>query len=213
MSPVSNEPKTAAGQLDNMKELFPGSPLITSAKFGSRFSAQGFTVELIENVQKYEVECHDTLFDDVKASTKPQDLAAILFTSGSTGRSKAVQCTHAQLIASVRAKSAHLDSHGQTFMTWISFDHSANFCEIHLQSMYVASDQVHVPTPQLVVEPRRFFQVLSSYKVGYTFAHAHALSSKRETRKRCLGISVRFGRSCAAGRPTGLRAWPPVTNC
>jgi acyl-CoA synthetase (AMP-forming)/AMP-acid ligase II/thioesterase domain-containing protein len=170
MSPVSNEPKTAAGQLDNMKELFPGSPLITSAKFGSRFSAQGFTVELIENVQKYEVECHDAIFEDVRRSAKPQDLAAILFTSGSTGRSKAVQCTHAQLIASVKAKSAHLNSHGQTFMTWISFDHSANFCEIHLQSMYVASDQVHVPTSQLVVEPHRFFQVLSSYKVGYTFA-------------------------------------------
>ena len=153
-----------------MKELFPGSPLITSAKFGSRFSAQGFAVELIENVQKYEVECHDTLFDDVRASSKPEDLAAVLFTSGSTGRSKAVQCTHSQLIASVRAKSAQLNSHGQTFMTWISFDHSANFCEIHLQSLYVASDQVHVPTSQLVVEPHRFFQVLSSYKVGYTFA-------------------------------------------
>jgi hypothetical protein len=39
MSPVSNEPRTAAGQLDNMKQLFPGSPLIISAKFGSIFSA------------------------------------------------------------------------------------------------------------------------------------------------------------------------------
>jgi acyl-CoA synthetase (AMP-forming)/AMP-acid ligase II len=125
---------------------------------------------MIENIQRYEVECHDTLFDDVKTSSKPQDLAAILFTSGSTGRSKAVQCTHAQLIASVQAKSAHLSSHGQTFMTWIPFDHSANFCGIHLQPMYVASNQVYVPTSQLVVEPHRFFQFLSSYKVGYTFA-------------------------------------------
>lgn len=137
MSPVSNEQKIAAGQLDNMKDLFPGSPLITSAKFGSRFSAQGFAVELIENVQKYEVECHDTLFDDVRTSSKSEDLAAILLTSGSTGRSKAVQCTHSQLIASVRAKKAHLNSHGQTFMTWILFDHSANFCEIHMQSRYL----------------------------------------------------------------------------
>jgi acyl-CoA synthetase (AMP-forming)/AMP-acid ligase II/thioesterase domain-containing protein len=170
MSPVSNEPRTATGQLDNIKALFPDSPLLTSAKFGSAFAAQRFDVQIVEDLRNRDVESHNELFDAARASVRPDNLAVILFTSGSTGRAKAVQCSHAQLIASVRAKNIHLASTGLVFMTWISFDHSANFCEIHLQSMYAASDQVHVPTSQLVVEPHRFFQVLSTYKVGYTFA-------------------------------------------
>lgn len=171
MSPMSNEPRTATGQLDNIRSLFPGSPLITSTKLGPRFAAEGFdvkTTDIIQGSMAEDVNGH--LVADIRAASNAGDLAAILFTSGSTGRSKAVQCTHAQLIASVQAKSEHLRSHGQTFMTWISFDHSANFCEIHLQSMYVGSDQVHVPTSQLVVEPYHFFQLLSTYKVGYAFA-------------------------------------------
>lgn len=36
--------------------------------------------------------------------------------------------------------------------------------------MFVNSDQVHVPTTDLVMEPYRFFSILSSYKVGYTFS-------------------------------------------
>lgn len=35
--------------------------------------------------------------------------------------------------------------------------------------MYSASNQVHVPTGDLVTEPAQFFHLLSSYQIGYTF--------------------------------------------
>ena len=35
--------------------------------------------------------------------------------------------------------------------------------------MYSASNQVHVATAELVTEPSRIFDLLSSYKIGYTF--------------------------------------------
>lgn len=35
--------------------------------------------------------------------------------------------------------------------------------------MYAGSDQVHIPTIELVEEPSRFYHVLSKYRVGYTF--------------------------------------------
>lgn len=36
--------------------------------------------------------------------------------------------------------------------------------------MYNVSNQVHVPASDLVMEPFRFFHVLSTYKIGYTFS-------------------------------------------
>ena len=52
-------------------------------------------------------------------------LAVLLFTSGSTGHSKAVEFTHKQLICSVRAKQKlHSITSIVNFMSWTSFDHS-----------------------------------------------------------------------------------------
>lgn len=59
----------------------------------------------------------------------------------------------------------------------VALDHSANFCETHLHGMYVAAEQVHVATNDLVSEPSRFFEVLSMYKVGYTFSPNFFLSA------------------------------------
>lgn len=49
-----------------------------------------------------------------------RDLAVILFTSGSTGPSKAVEFSHAQLISSVANKAVFHGTHSDmTFSTWI----------------------------------------------------------------------------------------------
>lgn len=48
------------------------------------------------------------------------DLAVLLFTSGSTGPAKAVELSHSQLIASVQMKSAlHAIGPEMTFMSWV----------------------------------------------------------------------------------------------
>ncbi|KAF2718227.1 acetyl-CoA synthetase-like protein [Polychaeton citri CBS 116435] len=177
LNPLSNEPKTAAGQLENIKTLFGETPLITSAKLAPILAEQKLNVRSTQQIKRAGLKAEAPSVDDVLALSSPSDIAAILFTSGSTGHSKAVQYSHAQLIASVEAKADHLGSRGKTFMSWISFDHSANFCEVHLQSMFVGTDQVHVPTAELVVEPHRFFQVLSTYKIGYTFSPNFFLAS------------------------------------
>ncbi len=51
----------------------------------------------------------------------------------------------------------------------VAFDHSANFCEIHLNAMYTGSNQVHVGTAHLVTQPGHFFEILDIHRVGYTF--------------------------------------------
>ena len=95
----------------------------------------------------------------------------LLFTSGSTGHSKAVEYTHRQLITSVRAKQQlhNLDS-GTNFMSWVSFDHSANFCELHLNAMNVGANQCFLNAEELVQQPEKFYGLISKYGIGYTFS-------------------------------------------
>lgn len=41
---------------------------------------------------------------------------------------------------------------------------------MHLQALFVHSDQVFAPTADVAVEPHRYFEILSRYQIGYTFS-------------------------------------------
>lgn len=117
LNPISNEPKTAAGQLENIKKLFGETPVITNHKLAPLFST--LNVKSIQTINK--LQPSQSSIDALKdACNEGGDaITAILFTSGSTGHSKAVKFSHDQLIASVKAKANHLGSWGKTFMSWI----------------------------------------------------------------------------------------------
>lgn len=161
LNPISNEPKTAAGQLENIKTLFPDTPVITSHKLSAILISQRLPVSTVEDIleNNHRVAVNGNL-PKVASSAPDEDIAAILFTSGSTGFSKAVKFSHTQLIASVQAKSSYLGTKDMSFMSWVSYDHSACFCEIHLQAMYNGTDQVLVQPSDLVQEPYRESQVI-----------------------------------------------------
>ena len=117
LNPVSNEPKTAAGQLDNLKSLFGDSPVLTTHKLSAFFASRKLNVKTVEQIDKRK-SANGTISSSLSRTSR-DDIAAILFTSGSTGHSKAVQYSHAQLIRSVEAKSSHLSTYDKTFMSWI----------------------------------------------------------------------------------------------
>lgn len=181
LNPVSIEPKTAAGQLENLKSLFANTTVLTSHKLSSIFASKRLNVQTVEDLGRGKA-IDSGLPSPIESTPEDTDeIAAILFTSGSTGHSKAVKYSHAQLIASVQAKADHLSTRDKRFMSWISFDHSACFCEVHLQALYVAQEQVFAPTTDLVHEPWRFFQVLSTHKIGYTFSPNFFLAAAMES--------------------------------
>ena len=108
---------------------------------------------------------------------QPGDIAVLLFTSGSTGNAKAVEIRHRQVITSAQAKQKmHQLSCQTTFMAWISLDHSANFCELHVNAIYSGSDQTQVPTMDVVEDSGLFWDLLSVDKVGYSFSPKFLLS-------------------------------------
>lgn len=101
----------------------------------------------------------------------PQDIAALMLTSGSTGNAKAVALRHGQIITAIRGKSAyHRTTTNDVFLNWIGMDHVANLTEVHLHAMGLAADQVHVPASDLIANPLTFIRLLGRHSVAYTFA-------------------------------------------
>lgn len=93
------------------------------------------TIESLRNAAQVDdkingtTECHSasteqatTCPESLKFPSPPgrNDLAVLLFTSGSTGPAKAVEFSNSQLIASVKMKSAlHDIDSDMTFMSWV----------------------------------------------------------------------------------------------
>ncbi|KAI1151962.1 acyl-protein synthetase [Nemania diffusa] len=98
-------------------------------------------------------------------------LAMLMLTSGSTGNAKAVCLTHHQVLAAIRAKSVtRTVSPGHSFLNWIGLDHVASVVEIHLPSLLLGVDQIHVHASNVVSSPRTFLDLLSRHRVCHTFA-------------------------------------------
>lgn len=168
----SNDMKTLDGQMENLKNLFSVPTIVTRAKHVGQFGIfSSDQVHAVETINQQQGCAHCIRKDSIYDIDNPDALAVLLFTSGSTGHSKAVEFTHRQLLRSVQAKQQqHSLNQDMRFMSWISFDHSANFCELHLNAMYVGASQVSVNATDLVHEPHRYYDLLSRYKVGYTFS-------------------------------------------
>ncbi|TVY19354.1 Didemethylasterriquinone D synthetase tdiA [Lachnellula arida] len=162
-----------------------GRPLfITTEDLRSEFSGfEGLrilTTTDIDNTSTLDVNSSDPLKSPTlnsllaKApglSKQPEDLAALMLTSGSTGDSKAVCLTHSQLLSSIDGKiKFHETTSHDTFLAWTVIDHVANLVEIHLHAMRLGANQIHIPPSSATQEPLNLLQKLSDHQVSYTFA-------------------------------------------
>ncbi|KAK7917916.1 hypothetical protein PG985_009790 [Apiospora marii] len=99
------------------------------------------------------------------------DLAVLMLTSGSTGNAKAVQFTHAQVLAAVAGKAGVRPiPPGRPLLNWVGLDHVAGLIEAHLQALWLGIDQVHVSAADVVPSPALFLDLLSRHRVTRTFA-------------------------------------------
>lgn len=99
----------------------------------------------------------------------PDDLALLMLTSGSTGSSKAVRLTHANLLAAQAGKAGALGlGPDDTLLNWISTDHIAAF-EAHLLPMFNGADQVMTTPATVLADPAEFLRLLTAHRVRVTF--------------------------------------------
>lgn len=164
LPPAAGNVEQATAHHQHVHRLLDQPPLVTSERLAAEIpQVPGLTVATVESLSN-----HDRASDLHEAEA--DDLAVLMLTSGSTGQAKAVMLTHANLLASMRAKNGfHELAASDTVLNWVGFDHVAALLECHLLPVSTGSSQLHVPSSLILDEPLEFLRVISRHHVTVTF--------------------------------------------
>ncbi|MGK7876653.1 MAG: amino acid adenylation domain-containing protein [Xenococcaceae cyanobacterium] len=189
-----DQPNNTIGQLQNSWQML-GRPLVLTdsqlaakiQKWSRGLNLENFEVETLERLQKCspDREWHDS---------KPEDLAILLLTSGSTGMPKAVKQTHRSLLSRCAATA---QMNGFTFedisLNWFPLDHVGGIVMFHLRDVYLGCQQIHAPTEMVLQAPTKWLDWISQYGVTITWAPNFAYGLVIEQIERLLKLGEKAG--------------------
>ncbi|MDH6523456.1 acyl-CoA synthetase (AMP-forming)/AMP-acid ligase II/thioesterase domain-containing protein [Streptomyces sp. SAI-135] len=166
LTPLRGDPERWAAQLHHVAALLDDPLVLTTPELRAQMPAE---VRLdVADLTELATGDIPRLSGDVVA--RPEDLALLVLTSGSTGTAKAVQLTHANLVASMRAKAeAHGAGPADITFNWVSYDHVAAVLEGHLLPVATGATQLHMPPHAVLADPVVFLRALSAHRVTATF--------------------------------------------
>ncbi|MEU5847939.1 AMP-binding protein [Saccharopolyspora shandongensis] len=101
----------------------------------------------------------------------PDDLAALLLTSGSTGLPKAVMLTHRNILSRAHstARVRELSLLDRTF-NWMPLDHVGGLIMFHARDVLVGCHQVHARMQWVLEDPLRWLDAISKHECSVTWA-------------------------------------------
>ena len=122
------------------------------------------------------------------AAISAQDIALIQFSSGSTGDPKGVVVTHAMIMAQLQnIEDNHARSRGHkvaSSASWLPINHDMGLFIGVLSPIFSACDNLLVTPSYYMKNPPRWFELLSNYKVDFTFSTNSVLASSLNSLKR-----------------------------
>ncbi|WP_327238475.1 AMP-binding protein [Streptomyces sp. NBC_01317] len=115
--------------------------------------------------------------DLARHPARPEDLAALTLTSGSSGRPKAVPLTHRNILSRAHATALvrGLDEHTRT-LNWMPLDHVSGIVMFHVRDVFLTCHQVHADTGWVRADPLRWLDVAAAEHVDTTWAPNHAFA-------------------------------------
>ncbi|WP_121612455.1 non-ribosomal peptide synthetase [Mesobacillus foraminis] len=109
--------------------------------------------------------------------SSPDDLAIILYTSGSTGMPKGVMQSHQTIIARERGTTAlNRFTSEDISVNWMPLEHVGGIVMFHIKEVYLGCTQIQVDTNYILTEPLRWLDLIDSYKATLTWAPNFAYS-------------------------------------
>ncbi|MER7786905.1 non-ribosomal peptide synthetase [Streptomyces sp. NPDC097640] len=157
------DPSRWRAQLEHLRTLL-GDPLVVVSK-----AAHGDLPDVGLRSVTVEELGHASAEHDRLHTPAPDDLALLMLTSGSTGASKAVRLTHANLLAAQAGKAGALElGPDDTSLNWISVDHIAAI-EAHLLPMLNGARQVMTTPATVLADPVEFLRLVAAHRVRVTF--------------------------------------------
>lgn len=174
--PFTSDPERRKKHLAHLHRLLKNPIVLTSENLVPDFL--GDNQLRIHPVEFLPTLSDQSCFSGAGNTKAADDLAVLMLTSGSTGNAKAVCLRHGQLIAAMQGKSQfHETTSKDIFLNYIGLDHVANLTQIHLHSLSVGAEQVHIQASDLMVEPLRFLKLIQEHRVTYSFSPNFFLAS------------------------------------
>ena len=207
-------------QVDKLLEVQVDAPHLTHIYYDDprglrNYNAPGLssTDQLQASGAQY-VAAHPNFFRDAVASTKPSDVGAMFFTSGTTGKPKGVVHTHDSLLNRARAGAEfdHLSSDeevlaympvawiGQnifSYSQWLNCGYVVNCPE---SAATATIDLKEIGPTYYFAPPRVFEGLLTSVMIRMEDASA----IKRTMFSACMALAKRVGPNLMDGKPVGL---------
>jgi fatty-acyl-CoA synthase len=150
------------------------------------------------------VELADGSSPDVEALVRPDDVAFLQFTSGSTSRPKGVVVTHANLAANSEAFMIHglaRDSRTDVGVSWLPLFHDMGLIGFVVGPLFTGVACVFIPTASFVRTPRLWVDKIHQHRGTITYApnFAYALVAKRLKDKDVEGLDLSSVRVAGCG--------------
>jgi len=113
-----------------------------------------------------ELDCNGAYPDPI---LKPDDLAFIQFSSGSTGDPKGIMLTHNNLMVNMDAIRIGLDLHyPDNIGNWMPLFHDMGLIGYHLTPLYSISFQYHTETIDFIMNPGLWINMMSQQRITVT---------------------------------------------
>lgn len=125
---------------------------------------------------------------------RPQDIAFLQYTSGSTGDPKGVVLTHANLLANLRAMGAAFGvSSEDVFVSWLPLYHDMGLIGAWFGALYFAMPLVLMSPLAFLARPARWLQAISRHRGTLTAApnFAYELCAKKLDDAELAGLDLR----------------------
>ncbi len=156
-------------------------PTVGQAAAQAAADAAGVAVGLSDAAAPPLARCPNLFFDGAEAAVRPpsagpDDVALVLFTSGSTGAPRPVGQRHAALAAWLRAYGSFLgNGPGDVFLNWLPLDHVASLAMFHLAALEARAPQVHLDPAVVLAAPGRWLRALHDHRATLTWAPTFGL--------------------------------------
>jgi microcystin synthetase protein McyG len=171
VAPTFSHPNSALQKLVNAAKLFAPAPVLAS---GAAVEGLRRLPAAIGTLAGAVLDLHELRRRPVRVSLpppRPDDVAVLLLTSGSTASPKGVPLTHRNLLAMAAGTiAANGFTADEVTLNWMAFDHVGSVSFLGTMAVALGCTQIHVPTGYVLQEPLRWLDLISRHRATISWA-------------------------------------------